>query len=209
MEVVTALAESTTSNLSNRPAGIRPFSRFAALPRCVNIASEFVGKCKLNQRQSRHSRESGSPVWRTMVVGLWIASPAASWVPACAGMTGGLGVLRFPMSSVGAVAAPGALSLCGGRSSMVQRKQRLHRSRDDRLLFGVAGGLAEFLDVDPVLVRVGWILLTLATVGVAVLAYIVLAVITPNGRQPVSREVGKVNDSSSDISDSVVEPGPG
>ena len=127
---------------------------------------------------------------------------------ACAGMTGGLGVLRFPMSSVGAVAASGALSLCGGRSSMVQRKQRLHRSRDDRLLFGVAGGLAEFLDVDPVLVRVGWILLTLATVGIAVLAYIVLAVITPNGRQPASGEVGKVNDSSSDISDSVVEPGP-
>ena len=91
---------------------------------------------------------------------------------------------------------------------MVQRKQRLHRSRDDRLLFGVAGGLAEFLDVDPVLVRVGWILLTLATVGIAVLAYIVLAVITPNSRQPASREVGKVNDSSSDISDGVVEPGP-
>ena len=91
---------------------------------------------------------------------------------------------------------------------MVQQRQRLHRSRDDRLLFGVAGGLAEFLDVDPVLVRIGWILLTLATVGIAVLAYIVLAVITSNGRQPVSREVGKVNDSSSDISDSVVEPGP-
>lgn len=85
---------------------------------------------------------------------------------------------------------------------MIQQRQRLHRSRDDRLLFGVAGGLAEFFDVDPVLVRMGWILLTLATVGLAVLAYIVMAVITPKSRQLISREAETVNDSSNDISDS-------
>ena len=89
---------------------------------------------------------------------------------------------------------------------MIQRGQRLHRSRDERLLFGVAGGQAEYLDVDPVLVRMGWVLLILATAGIAALAYIVLAVITPKSRQPVSREVETVNDSSSDISDRAVEP---
>ena len=65
---------------------------------------------------------------------------------------------------------------------MIQQEQRLHRSREDRLLFGVAGGLAEYFDVDPVLVRLGWVLLILATVGIAALAYIVLAAIMPNSR---------------------------
>ena len=88
---------------------------------------------------------------------------------------------------------------------MDQQRQRLHRSPDNRFLFGVAGGLAEFFDVDPVLIRLGWVLLTVATVGLAALAYVVLAVITPNGRQPVSREAETVNDSSNDISDSAAD----
>ena len=69
---------------------------------------------------------------------------------------------------------------------MVRQAQRLHRSRDNRLLFGVAGGLAEYFDVDPVLIRMGWILLTVATVGIALLFYIALAIITPKNRQPAA-----------------------
>ena len=88
---------------------------------------------------------------------------------------------------------------------MIQQKQRLHRSSDERLLFGVAGGQAEFFDVDPVLVRLGWILLTLATLGIAALAYIVLAVITPKSMQPESLEEETVNDCSSDISESAAD----
>ena len=67
---------------------------------------------------------------------------------------------------------------------MVQQARRLHRSQDNRFLFGVAGGLAEYFDVEPVLVRVGWVLLTIATAGIAALAYIVMAIFTPDsGRQ--------------------------
>ena len=91
---------------------------------------------------------------------------------------------------------------------MIQQGQRLYRSRGDRLLFGVAGGQAEYLDVDPVLVRMGWVLLILATVGIAILAYIVLAVITPKRVQPLPEEAGTVNDSSSEISNSAVESDP-
>ena len=91
---------------------------------------------------------------------------------------------------------------------MVQQKHRLHRSSDERLLLGVAGGQAEYFDVDPVLVRMGWVLLVLATAGIAALAYIVLAAITPNSRQPVHREDESVNDSSSDISKRAVKPDP-
>ena len=79
---------------------------------------------------------------------------------------------------------------------MVQQRRRLHRSLDDRFLFGVAGGLAEFFDIDPVLVRVGWVLLTVATVGIAALAYLVLVIVTPNGSLPGSAEEGSAGDLS-------------
>lgn len=88
---------------------------------------------------------------------------------------------------------------------MVQQKHRLYRSRDDRLLFGVAGGLAEFFDIDPVLVRLGWVLLTVASAGIGALAYIVLAIVTPNARRSVSREVGSVGDVSNESSEEMVE----
>ena len=56
---------------------------------------------------------------------------------------------------------------------------RLYRSSSDRMLFGVSGGLAEQLDVDPTFVRLGWIALGFITAGVAILAYIVLAIVVP------------------------------
>ena len=87
---------------------------------------------------------------------------------------------------------------------MDHQPHRLRRSRDDRFIAGVAGGLAEYFDVDPVLVRMGWILLTMATVGLAVLLYIGLATMMPNDRLRESR--GKsANDAEGDSPDSVVE----
>ena len=62
---------------------------------------------------------------------------------------------------------------------MAQQEPMLRLSREDRFLFGVAGGFAEFFDVDPFLIRVGWVLLTIATAGVAALMYVVLASIIP------------------------------
>ena len=56
---------------------------------------------------------------------------------------------------------------------------RLFRSRSDRMLFGVSGGLADQLDVDPTFVRLGWIALGFITAGVAILAYVVLAIVVP------------------------------
>ena len=90
---------------------------------------------------------------------------------------------------------------------MVHQPHRLRRSRDDRFIAGVAGGLAEYFDVDPVLVRMGWILLTMATVGLAVLFYIGLATMMPDDRQRESG-VKSVNDAARDSSDSVVEADP-
>lgn len=57
--------------------------------------------------------------------------------------------------------------------------EHLYRSRDDRMLAGVAGGLAEIWDADPSLVRIGWALLAILTGGVALIVYIVMAIVVP------------------------------
>jgi phage shock protein C len=56
--------------------------------------------------------------------------------------------------------------------------KRLYRSGKDRMLGGVCGGLAEYLNVDPTLVRLAWVLFTLAF-GSGLLAYIIAWLIIP------------------------------
>jgi len=57
---------------------------------------------------------------------------------------------------------------------------RLYRSRQDRMLAGVAGGLAELWDADPSLVRVLWALLVVFTGGIALVVYIIMAIVVPD-----------------------------
>lgn len=56
-------------------------------------------------------------------------------------------------------------------------KKRLYKSRKDRFLFGVCGGLAEYFEVDPTLVRI--LTVALCTTGTGLLLYIVAAVVMP------------------------------
>jgi phage shock protein C len=56
---------------------------------------------------------------------------------------------------------------------------RLYRSRRDRMLAGVAGGLAEIWGADATLVRLIWALLVIFTGGIALVVYIVMAIIVP------------------------------
>jgi phage shock protein PspC (stress-responsive transcriptional regulator) len=60
---------------------------------------------------------------------------------------------------------------------------RLYRSRRDRMLAGVAGGLAEMWGADPALVRIIWALLVILTGGAALLVYIVMAIVVPEEDQ--------------------------
>jgi phage shock protein PspC (stress-responsive transcriptional regulator) len=61
----------------------------------------------------------------------------------------------------------------------MQVNDRLFRSRDERVLAGVAGGVAQRFDVDPSLVRVAWVVLSLLTGGAFFLLYIVMAIVVP------------------------------
>ncbi len=56
-------------------------------------------------------------------------------------------------------------------------KKKLYKSSDKKIT-GALGGLAEYFDVDATLVRVGYVLLTVATgVGPGIVGYFVLAII--------------------------------
>lgn len=58
-------------------------------------------------------------------------------------------------------------------------EKRLMRSRDDRMLAGVAGGLAEHLNMDTTLIRLIFVVLTLAG-GPGLLIYLILWLIMPD-----------------------------
>ena len=57
-------------------------------------------------------------------------------------------------------------------------EKRLYRSRSDRMLWGVCGGLAKYFDVDPTIIRLVAVL-TLLLGLVGVLVYIILAIVIP------------------------------
>jgi phage shock protein PspC (stress-responsive transcriptional regulator) len=56
--------------------------------------------------------------------------------------------------------------------------KKLYRSRTEKMIGGVCGGIAEYFDVDPTIVRVIWVLVCLA-VGSGVLIYIIAYLIIP------------------------------
>jgi len=64
----------------------------------------------------------------------------------------------------------------------MELRNRLYRARDERMVAGVAGGLAQYLDVDPTIVRLAWALALFATGPLAVVLYVICALIIP--REP-------------------------
>ena len=60
-------------------------------------------------------------------------------------------------------------------------EKRLYKSNQNKVLDGVCGGIAEYFNIDPTLVRLGWVVFC-ALGGSGLLAYIIMALIIP--RQP-------------------------
>lgn len=57
-------------------------------------------------------------------------------------------------------------------------RKRLCKSPIDRKIFGVCGGIAEYLGIDSTVVRLLWVLLVFGF-GTGILAYILAAIIMP------------------------------
>jgi phage shock protein C len=73
-------------------------------------------------------------------------------------------------------------------------EKRLYRSRNDRMLAGVCGGLGAYFNVDPVIIRVLAIVALIAFNIMAFIAYIVLIIVMPlqpeNSQRPDAPKIG-------------------
>ena len=57
--------------------------------------------------------------------------------------------------------------------------KHLYRSKKNRVLAGVCGGIGEYFNVDPLIVRLLWVLATLLTVFVGVIIYLIAWLVIP------------------------------
>ncbi len=85
---------------------------------------------------------------------------------------------------------PNDVNLCGYCGTRVgyvpQPRRKLMRSRVDRKIAGVCGGMADYFDVDPTLVRVLWLIVTLFSCGLGLLAYIIAWIVMPEEPEVVT-----------------------
>jgi phage shock protein C len=83
--------------------------------------------------------------------------------------------------------------------------KKLYRSKNDRIIFGVCGGLGEYFEIDSLILRILFILL-IFTGGSGIIIYIILAIIIPdgeghklNGKEAVNEIQGKTQDLAEEI----------
>ena len=61
------------------------------------------------------------------------------------------------------------------------KQKRLYRSRTDRVLFGVCGGLGKYFGIDPVIFRIFFVIFLFID-GIGLIAYLIMILIIPNER---------------------------
>lgn len=59
------------------------------------------------------------------------------------------------------------------------KNKKLLRSTKNKMVAGVCGGIGEYFNVDPTVIRLLWVILTLISMGAGVIAYIIAWVIIP------------------------------
>ena len=77
--------------------------------------------------------------------------------------------------------------------------RRIYRSRHERMISGVAGGLGVYLGIDATLVRLLFVFLTLACGGIGLLAYLILWIIVPQAPLDEGLAVDDLPRSAADI----------
>ena len=84
-------------------------------------------------------------------------------------------------------------------------ENKLYRSRKDRMLFGVCGGLGKFFGIDPTIIRIIFVLL--AFTGFGILAYIIIAVIAPLEESRKNTPQGIVEENVTEIKETATKLG--
>lgn len=58
-------------------------------------------------------------------------------------------------------------------------EKRLYRSRTDKYVAGVCSGVAEYFNIDPTIVRIVFAIIALSSLGTALIAYLIAAIVIP------------------------------
>ncbi len=66
-------------------------------------------------------------------------------------------------------------------------QKKLYRSNSDRMLTGLAGGIAAYFSIDSTIVRIALVLLEFATAGLLIIGYFIVALIVP--REPADHVI--------------------
>ena len=84
-------------------------------------------------------------------------------------------------------------------------ENKLYRSRKDRMLFGVCGGLGKFFGIDSTIIRIIFVLL--AFTGFGILAYIVIAIVAPMEESQKTTPQGIVEENVKEIKETATKLG--
>ncbi|MGM0397171.1 MAG: PspC domain-containing protein [Bacillota bacterium] len=77
--------------------------------------------------------------------------------------------------------------------------KKLRRSRSDKYIFGVCGGLGEYLNIDSTIIRLVWFILAITSFGTFALAYLICGLVIPEDDgyiQPDDENSENQNDNS-------------
>ena len=77
---------------------------------------------------------------------------------------------------------------------MSDNPKKLYRSKKNRMIAGVCAGLAEYFNIDPTVVRLIYILLTIFTaIAPFVIIYLIMWIIIPNQTESINTDIDKKN----------------
>lgn len=85
-------------------------------------------------------------------------------------------------------------------------EKRLYRSRSNRMIWGVCGGLADYFDIAPAVVRIIAVLLVFVN-GLGILAYIILAIVLPLEGSAVSEPKDVIKENVAEMKETAIQLG--
>ena len=96
---------------------------------------------------------------------------------------------------------------------MAETYRKLYRSRNERMIAGVCGGLGEYFNIDPTLIRLLFVFLALAG-GPGLVAYIVLLIVVPeeplsDQNMPSAASHQVITPEPEPVQEPITEPEPG
>ena len=159
------------------------------------VGTQATGAMRPAAIQFNHMGGSRMATVLLILGGLWLLSNLGI-LPALAGVAGGfLRIFFWPLLLIGI----GYMLLKGRDNALRMRFDAMRfgdtrtestaanararipfrRSRSDRMVLGVCGGLSDKLNLDANLIRLGWAVLTLASLGLGVFVYLGMGLLVP------------------------------